>query len=188
MNADVAFILDSSGSIWKNYEDEKRFIKDFATEFNVSQSGLHIGIVAFSNKAEISFKLYQHTDLEDFKEAVDEIPHMGGDTHIDLALRKASEMFTEKNGARYGVKRLAILLTDREQTSRRGANPANAARDLRSSGVSLITIGIGNMKDSALRELSVDNHDWNLLSNFSVLNSKAFLDNFTVNACRKLGE
>ena len=84
---DVAFILDSSGSLRNNYQDEKNFLKNLAGAFGVSSNGSRAGVVTFSYYAEHSIKLNDFNNVESFNRAVDSIPLMGSTTRIDRALR-----------------------------------------------------------------------------------------------------
>ena len=75
---------------------------------------------------------------------------MGGHTRIDKALRLAqNEMFTEKNGARLGIPKLIILLTDGSQTWTDGSeDPIVVSEELRKSGVNVVVVGIGSRVNS----------------------------------------
>ena len=44
---DVGYILDSSGSLVNDYENEKDFLKALAQSFGVSEDGSRAGVVTF---------------------------------------------------------------------------------------------------------------------------------------------
>lgn len=142
---DVGFILDSSGSLRNEYGKEKDFLKTLAGAFGVSQSGSRAGVITFSYYTEHSIKLSDYDDLSSFNEAVDKIPLMGSTTRIDKALRLSQqEMFTLANGARPGVPKVLILLTDGSQTQDAGAeDPGDVADELRRVGVKILVVGVG---------------------------------------------
>lgn len=142
---DVGFILDSSGSLRNQYGKEKDFLKTLAGAFGVSQSGSRAGVITFSYYTEHSIKLSDYDDLSSFNAAVDKIPLMGSTTRIDKALRLTQqEMFTLANGARAGVPKVLILLTDGSQTQDAGAeDPGDVAEELRKDGVKILVVGIG---------------------------------------------
>lgn len=142
---DVGFILDSSGSLRNDYDREKAFLKTLATAFGISADGSRAGVVTFSYYTEHSIKLNDYTDATSFNEAVDKIPLMGSTTRIDKALRLTQkEMFSFANGARAGVPKLLILLTDGSQTQDAGAeHPGDVAEELRKDGVNILVVGIG---------------------------------------------
>ena len=143
---DVGFILDSSGSLSKDYGKEKDFLKTLAAAFGVSSNASRAGVVTFSYFSELSVKLSDHGDISSFKQAVDNIPLMGSTTRIDKALRLAQkELFSLGNGGRAGVPKLLILLTDGSQTQDAGAeDPGDIAEELRADGINILVVGIGN--------------------------------------------
>ena len=66
--ADVAFLLDSSGSIKKHYQNEKNFLKTLAGAFELSKGGSQAGVITFSQHTEISMQLNQYHDITSFNE------------------------------------------------------------------------------------------------------------------------
>lgn len=184
---DIGFVLDSSGSVWKHYDNEKKFIKSLAKAFGLSKDGSHAGVVTFSSNAELSVKLKEHNDLGEFYDAVDNIRHMGGSTRIDLALKEVKEnLFTKENGARAGVKKIVILLSDGHQTGKGAKDPTKMAEQLRDDGISVIVIGIGNLDDKLVKLAGEDN--FYLASNFTILTSQDFIENMTKVACNRLSK
>ena len=143
---DVGFILDSSGSLRNDYQNEKNFLKSLAGAFGVSKDDSRAGVITFSYYSEHSIKLKDHTDINSFNAAVDAIPLMGSTTRIDKALRLTqNELFTLENGARPGIPKILILLTDGSQTQDAGAeDPGDISNELRNSGITLIVVGIGS--------------------------------------------
>ena len=82
VSIDIAFVLDSSGSVGSYYQTEKNFIKSIATAFGISQNGAHGGVVTFSNMATLSIRLDSHYDTISFNNAVDAIPFMNSGNMI----------------------------------------------------------------------------------------------------------
>ena len=114
---DVGFVLDSSGSLRNEYQKEKEFLKGIASTFDISPDGTRAGVITFSYFAVHSIRLSQHTDINSFKAAVDDIPLMGATTRIDRSLRLAqNELFSLNSGGRDDVPDVLILLTDGTQT------------------------------------------------------------------------
>ena len=142
---DVGFILDSSGSLRKEYGKEKDFLKVLAGTFGISSNGSRAGVITFSYYTEHSIKMNDHQDLSSFNAAVDKIPLMGSTTRIDKALRLTqTEMFSLPNGGRPGVPKVLILLTDGSQTQYVGAEePGEIADELRKDGINILVVGIG---------------------------------------------
>ena len=142
---DIAFLLDSSGSLKDDYSKEKGFLKALAASFGVSEDGARAGVITFSYYVEHSIKLNDHFNLDDFNQAVDKIPLMGHTTRIDKALRLTQkEMFTAANGGREGVNKIVIVLTDGSQTyDDDSEDPASVAGELRNIGYTVLAVGIG---------------------------------------------
>ena len=154
--------------------------------FTITSSATRIGVITYSNVAEHSIKLKDHTDMDSFHDAVHDISLMNRWTRIDLALRLAQkEMFITANGGRSNVPDILILLTDGAQTKMVGAeDPAIIAEELRNSGVTIIAIGMGTAVD--MKELTLIAGGTNLLftaSTFTELNSDGFQNAVKLHAC-----
>lgn len=148
---DLGFIVDSSGSIGRrNYVKVKSFVKYLARSFGISPTGSRVGIVLYSNKASVKAHFGQYATIEEFNNLVEGLPYERGHTYIDKALElAASQLFPR---ARKDVPRIAMLLTDGEQTDPDGTvNLRAASAPLRRQGVRLIAFGIG--KNINVREL-----------------------------------
>ena len=104
--ADVAFIVDSSGSIGRrNWVKMLDFIKEMVKAFNVGADKTHIAVVAFSNNAIVEFKFDALTGPsvteEGYGRLIDRIRFQRGFTFIDKALLLAdNEVFTTAAGMR----------------------------------------------------------------------------------------
>ena len=180
---DVGFVLDSSGSLREDYGREKDFLKSLAATFGVSDTNSRAGVVTFSHNSKHSIKLNDHTSLAPFNEAVDKIALMGSTTRIDRALRTTQkEMFTARNGARPGVNKLLVVLTDGSQTQDSGAeDPGLVADELRKEGVRILVIGIGKtINATELAHIAGDKSNLFTASTFDELVGRPFLK--TVNS------
>ena len=104
--ADVAFIVDSSGSIERgNWVKMLNFIKAMVKAFNVGANKTHIAVVAFSSIAVVEFKFDALTGPsvteEGYGRLIDGISFQMGSTFIDKALLLADkEVFTTAAGMR----------------------------------------------------------------------------------------
>jgi len=151
--ADVAFILDSSGSLRTEYHKEKDFLKRVVSTFGLSEDGFRAGVVTFSHGADISIKFNNHYDSDSFNMAVDDIPLVGSITRIDLALQKTEELFTKENGARVYASEFVVLITDGSQTALPGAaDPCALTDQMRREGKTVIVMGIGPETDEKALE------------------------------------
>ena len=107
--ADVAFLVDSSGSIgrsrWSLMLD---FLKNVTNVFNVGPNGTHIAVIAYSTNAELEFTFNALSGPQitaaAYGKLFDKMRFQRGFTYIDKALIMAYEqVFTPSAGMRPGV-------------------------------------------------------------------------------------
>ena len=184
---DLAFILDSSGSIGKtNYLKEKHFVKQLARSFGLAPGQSRAALVLYSSSASVQARFGQYQTLDEFDKAVDGLPYERGTTRIDLALEKAAqEIFPQ---ARQGVPKIAILITDGKQTQAADAKGlTDASEPLRKAGVRVLAVGIGSGVDpDELRLLTESDEDVVVTQNFADLLLQ--LGNLTSRSCQLAGE
>lgn len=188
---DIGFIVDSSNSLRREYGKEKEFVKSLASNFKISANGSRAGVITFSWHADHSVKLKDHSGLSTFLSAVDGLPLFGHTTRIDKALKLAKrEMFTAENGARAGVPKLVVLLTDGSQTRDADAvDPGLVADEMRATGVKLIVIGIGSRVDrKELLHLAGGASNVYQASNFDELTSSSFVERISKTSCKQCKE
>lgn len=186
-DVDLGFILDSSGSLRNEYQKEKDFLKVLAGTFGVTDTETRAGVITFSYNSEHSIKLKDHKDIESFNDAVDKIPLMGSTTRIDKALRLTQrELFLPINGARKGIPKILVLLTDGSQTQDADAeDPGVISRELRSAGIRLIVIGIGSgVNQTELNNIAGDAKYAYTADTFDELIGSAFIDEIVSGSCR----
>ena len=183
--ANIGFIVDSSGSLRREYQKEKEFVKEIAKSFEISSPGSRAGVVTFSYNAELSIGMNEHKSVEEFNKAVDALPLFGSTTRIDKALKLAKEKLMV--GARSDAPKLIFLLTDGSQTASADAvDPAILAKDLRDDGIQLIVIGIGkNTKPSELERIAGQKANVYLAKDFDELQSSSFVQNISRIGCKK---
>ena len=185
---DLGIILDSSGSLSKDYDKEKDFLKELASSFGVSDDGSRVGVVTFSSNSEHSIKLKDHVDFVSFNNAVDKIPLMGSTTRIDKAFRLSqNELLSVSNGARPGVPKILVLLTDGSQTPEIGSeDPGDIADEIRKSGIKMIVVGVGQGIDKKeLVDIAGGQDSVFLAKSFNQLISVPFVEKFLDKSCKK---
>ncbi|KAL9988969.1 hypothetical protein ACROYT_G003468 [Oculina patagonica] len=166
---DVAFIMDSSGSISEqDFQKEKDFVKQAALLMNVAPGHSRAAIILFTDTALVKVTLGQHQAIEEFKRAVDSLDKLKGETHIDRALNVAADDVFSK--ARTDVRRVAILLSDGVQT--KGGSMKKAIESLRKLGVRVLAIAMGQIDDTntkVLRSVTERNEDFVKAEDFNDL-------------------
>ena len=160
---DVAFVLDSSGSI----NDESRgrvdnwqiilgFTRMLTQNLNVGPSKTRIAVVSFSNKAEV----WLHFDSfrgarNEITNAILNIPYDGGNTNTTGGLNVArTQVFSQGRGDRPNVPDIIILLTDGKPTVDTDRLP-NEIDLLKRRNIPIIGVGVGPAVDNDfLRRIS----------------------------------
>ena len=161
--ADVCFVIDSSGSIRDaNPPDRSRdnwmtiltFVNEIINAFTIGEQDTRVGVVRFSNNALFTFPLTEYFEKSALRNAVLGIQYIGGTTNTAEALQiTRNQCFNSANGDRPGVDNLAIVITD--------GLPTVFDLDLESEAEQLkreatvIAVGItDNVEESLLRDIS----------------------------------
>ena len=149
---DLVFALDASQSITKKGFDKiKEFTKSIINHFKVDTFHTHVGILKFSEVAEVEIKLDDSFDKQDLYDRIDKISFPGYRTATDDALRVANkDMFSLSGGARQGVSQVLILINDGKCTVC-NEDVISASAPLKARGISIFCIGIS--KDIDKNEL-----------------------------------
>ena len=111
---------------------------------------------------------------------------MGHTTRIDKALRTIqSDMFSIGNGARPGVNKIVIVLTDGSQTKDKDAeDPGQVAKELRDAGYTVLAIGIGSgVNTTELADISGDKENVYSAATFDELVGNDFLNDVMNASC-----
>lgn len=190
--ADIVIVVDSSGSLRRQFNKEKEFVRILADVFGVESDGSRIGVVTFSYDAEHSIKLSDHTNLESFKAAADKLPLMGYTTRIDKALSMVrDESFLSSNGGRANVPKILFVLTDGTQTKDKDAqNPSAIAAQIQEKyGAIIFAIGIGQrINREELAGIANEKSRVYLAKNFDELKSTEFVTNIARTYCEGINQ
>ena len=159
---DIVFVLDSSASIGElSYEKMKDFVKTVANSLIIGPGKAFPAVIQYGTNATTAIRFTDYMNNTDFNKAVDALPYLRGETRIDKALQLASsELLTEDSGARAGVAKVLVLLTDGQQSrAPDGVDLQKAATPLLSAGVRVFAVGIGTEIDENELQLIVDKTD-----------------------------
>jgi uncharacterized protein YegL len=152
-----------------NYEKEKKLVKHIAEQMLVGTNKSRASIVLFSDTAAMYKKFNAVEELKEFNMLVNELPMVGGATHLDKALElAASQMFTTANGMRDNtVPKLLFVLTDGAQSAISMSKPLQEiASSLHERNIRVIVIGAGEADEQQLSPLVQANADLLMVKRF----------------------
>ena len=152
---DLCFIVDSSGSIrdsnldFDHWQLQLNFIIDLVDVFDIAPDASRVGLVVFSDDAQLVFSLDTYTNVESLKAAILNTPYLSKTTNTAEAFRVTREQcFNVVRGDRLGIQNLAILISDGHPFPEEKKHPTiEEAQLLKDSGTYLIAVGITNGVD-----------------------------------------
>nr|XP_017202216.1 collagen alpha-5(VI) chain [Oryctolagus cuniculus] len=153
MKADIMFLVDGSSSIgYANFEKMKNFMQTLLAKIQIGADKTQIGVAQFSDYNKEEFPLNKYFTQKEISDAIDRMLLITGNTLTGSALKFIDTYFTQSKGARHGVKKFLILITDGEaQDDVR--EPAVALRD---KGVIILSVGVYGANRTQLEEISGD--------------------------------
>ncbi|XP_059166944.1 collagen alpha-1(XX) chain-like [Physella acuta] len=169
--ADVIFILDFPESIGiKNWRKQLQFVADMTKQFTIGPAALRFGVVINNFSPLKLFDLNSYTLSSE--QALVSTMLMSSLKYTDKALNfvQTQKMFSPISGGRDSAPDIVVLIT--EGTSNSVGNTISAAKNLKSSGVSIITVGVGgNLAVDVLQTLASSRADVVVASSFDTLGS-----------------
>lgn len=153
---DVIFVLDGSSSVGpKNFTVAQEFMTGIVKKFNVSPSGVKIGLLQYSTSPRIEFNLNDHKNKKSVISAINSIDWILGDTHTALALRETyNSMIAPQVRSSPNRNRFVIVITDGDPQDFKEV-PA-AVEKLVKDKVQIFAIGVGDATRNELQKLSED--------------------------------
>ncbi|XP_012944165.2 collagen alpha-1(XII) chain [Aplysia californica] len=140
---DLLFIIDSSGSLGAdNFKKELHFVEELVGSFDVSSSEVRVAALTFSNDANVRFCFDKYNTADQVIQDIQNTPYIRGVTMTHTALKLAkNKMFTSGCGARQGVAKLAVVITDGKSNYPR--ETSSEAANLHDTGVKVVSVGVG---------------------------------------------
>lgn len=154
--ADLVFLLDESGSIGEknpnDYTIMKNFTIDLINSFNVAKDFVRVGLAKFSVDFKHEFFLDQLYTREAIVKHTEGLTQRKGGTNIGLALKSIREYFAAEHGGRKAedISQNLVLITDGKSDD----EVEDEAYILRSMGVEVFAIGIGDAHDLELLQIA----------------------------------
>lgn len=128
----------------------KDFMKSVIGKSLIGEKYVHIGIMQYSTKQELGFRLDGYYTKDEMSKAIDGIWQLGGGTHTGEAIAEVSSYFDADRGGRPHFRQRLVVVTDGESQDEVKA-PAQA---LRNRGVVVYAIGVENANTTQLLEIS----------------------------------
>ncbi|XP_054638754.1 collagen alpha-6(VI) chain isoform X2 [Dunckerocampus dactyliophorus] len=151
--ADLVFLIDQSGSIsLQDYAIMKNFTTELASSFSISEDLVRVGLAQFSDIFQHEFYLNQYYTYESVTKRIMDMNQRGGGTLIGRALDAIRGHFEASQGCRRstGISQNLVLITDGESQD----EVQEAADRLRALGIEVFAIGIGNVHDLELLQIT----------------------------------
>ncbi|XP_034070582.1 integrin alpha-X-like [Gymnodraco acuticeps] len=153
--ADIAFLLDGSGSVPnQDFQLMKRFVKNVVdsllpldTRFSISQFSTYPKVHYYFNNFISGTQLWQSK--------VDNIRQLSGSTYTAKAIKfVVNEVFTRTRGSRPNAKKVLIVITDGESNDR--ANLKSSADLAERNNIVRFAIGVGSAFDTSAAKRELD--------------------------------
>lgn len=139
--------MDASESMTEeDFEKQKNFVIKVAESFYMAPKTTQFALVTYSSTAKLHIRFKDHLNQDSFKTVVQHLPFAAAGTRFDRALKLAAEdVFTAEGGARAGVPKVMIILTDGRQSHDYDAIPIqDAVLPLRQLSVQIHAVAIGS--------------------------------------------
>ncbi|KAI1237193.1 Collagen alpha-1(XXVIII) chain, partial [Lamprotornis superbus] len=174
---ELVFVIDSSESVGpENFEIIKDFVTALVDRVTVGRNATRIGLVLYSLEVRLEFGLNKYPSRHDVKRAIRRMQYMGEGTYTGTAIRKATQ--EGFSGARAGVRKVAIVLTDGQTDKREAVKLELVVREAHAANIEMYAIGIVNTSDPTqaefVRELNLiasdpDREHMYLIDDFNTL-------------------
>ena len=156
---DIGFAITATSSESDEiFQKIKDTIKAIVDTYGIAK--IHYSLLVFGDNANrrISFK-DDFNSPENLKSFVDLIPKRSGGPALDKALQESLKLFESGEGARPGVKKVLVVITDKKSVSS-AEQVKRATTTLDNNNIRVIPVGIGGAVDSnELRIVSSDERD-----------------------------
>ncbi|KAM4524889.1 von Willebrand factor A domain-containing protein 2 [Odontesthes bonariensis] len=149
---DLVFALDASAGVGReNFGTLQDFVRSLSVQFDINRDVAQVALVAYSRRATTVFGLDVYDSGSAILKAVGEASYKGGEASTGAALLHIhSNVLTVTNGARPGVNKAVVVLTDGSG----GDDAVVPAQKIRENGVSVFVIGIGDVQREKLMQIA----------------------------------
>ena len=164
---DIGFMLDESGSVQpKDWKNTGKFTKVVAKAASIQKDLGQASIITFSTSSQLKIRFDAYQDYDAFARAVDNLSQSRGGTNIlDALNRGLNEMFQTTNGMREKSEKIAVLITDGEDSH----NYKEVGKKYQERNIKLLVVGVGKVDKGKLKELVTEEKDFFVADDFDQL-------------------
>lgn len=144
---DIAFLLDSSGSITPTeFQEAKDFIELIANSFLKNKVGSRVGLIQYSIVPKINARFSDRLTSDQFRSVLDQVSYKGGYTRLDRALLLAGEkLFSDEEAIRKDIPKVLVVITDGINTDAPDFIPLDTVvAPLKRAGIRVFVVSIGS--------------------------------------------
>ncbi|MEQ2191312.1 hypothetical protein XENOCAPTIV_026361 [Xenoophorus captivus] len=147
----------------------KNFTIALVNSFKVSKDLVRVGLAQFSSSFQHEFYLNQFYQEKEVSSHIFNMRQVGGGTNIGLALDSIREYFEASRGSRRssGISQNLVLITDGDSQD----DVEDPADRLRPLGIEMFAIGIGDVHDLELLQITGDPRKLFTVQNFGSLDA-----------------
>ncbi|XP_051872825.1 collagen alpha-6(VI) chain-like isoform X2 [Pristis pectinata] len=167
--ADIVFLMDGSGSISpKDFDLMKSFLSNQIGMFTVNSTKIQIGLAQFSSHFQKVADLNDFSTKKPLLAKIEELVQLKEGTRIGLALTNSAPMFTKEAGSRKasGVRQFLLVFTDGMSQD----DVVLPAERLRQDDINIFAVGIGQVDNNQLLQISGSNENVFYVEKFEHLN------------------
>ncbi|KAM8924749.1 von Willebrand factor A domain-containing protein 2 [Pelodytes ibericus] len=164
---DLVFVLDASAALGQeNFNKLRDFVKLIALQFDINRDVTQVGLVTYSHRPQTIFALDTHDTSSALLGAINQANYIGGSASTGSALLHVySEVMTIQKGARLGVNKAVIVITDGKGSE----DAAVPAQKLRDNGILVFAVGIGGVQRNPLLRITGSNKFLTVVPSFDAL-------------------
>ncbi|KAM4702646.1 von Willebrand factor A domain-containing protein 2 [Rhinophrynus dorsalis] len=149
---DLVVVMDASAAVGQERFDRLRnFVTMISLQFDINRDVTQMGLVTYSNRPATVFGLDTYDTSSSLLQAINRASYIGGTSSTGNALLHVyNEVMTIQKGARPGVNKAVIVITD----GREAEDASLPAQKLRDNGISVFAVGVGNIKKNTLLRMT----------------------------------
>ena len=143
---DMVVVIDSSGSVQDVFDEIIDDVETFISNFDVDDAKTRISIIEFSAVANVISHLDRNNNQDELYSLLENVRvhPQNGETWIEYALDRATEVFAAANPQRPSARKVLVMYSDGVLTSQHYDNLKDLLFDLEHRNVDIINVAVNN--------------------------------------------